>query len=60
MQLFKSYQIEGCWNCEGKGQSIWDHLTHNHPEKIEDHGNGDSSAESYKNVSNNLILLHHQ
>lgn len=46
-----SYQVEGAWNVDGKGESIWDHLTHNSPQNIEDGSNADYTAESYKHVS---------
>lgn len=43
-----AYQIEGAWNVEGKGPSIWDEFTHSHSEKIANHQNGDNAANSYE------------
>lgn len=42
-----AFQIEGAWNVDGKGLSIWDEFTHLHPEKIEDGQNADVGPNSY-------------
>ncbi|XP_055912876.1 myrosinase 1-like [Eupeodes corollae] len=52
-----AYQIEGAWNADGKGLSIWDEYTHNHSERITDGSNGDDAAKSYYNFDLDLKAL---
>lgn len=52
-----AYQIEGAWNVDGKGPSIWDEYTHTHPEKIKDLQNGDIGPNSYEYFLDDIMAV---
>ncbi|XP_030643500.1 lactase-phlorizin hydrolase-like [Chanos chanos] len=51
-----AYQIEGGWNADGKGQSIWDTFTHG-PNTIPEVANGDVACDSYNKIDEDLYML---
>ena len=51
-----SYQIEGAWNEEGKGESIWDRFAHT-PGKIKNRDTGDIACDSYHHWREDIALM---
>ena len=54
-----AYQIEGAWNEDGKGPSIWDTFTHNKPHKIKNRHNSDVSYDFYHNYKEDIAMIKH-
>ncbi|HEY9734309.1 MAG TPA: GH1 family beta-glucosidase [Drouetiella sp.] len=51
-----AYQIEGAWNLDGKGPSIWDTFSHT-PGKIANDDNGDIACDHYHRFNEDFSLL---
>ncbi|XP_075037503.1 lactase/phlorizin hydrolase-like [Mixophyes fleayi] len=51
-----AYQVEGGWNADGKGPSIWDTFSHV-PGNIYENHNGDIACDSYHQLEADLYML---
>jgi len=51
-----AYQIEGAWKEDGKGESIWDHFTHQ-PGRVKNGDTGDVACDSYHRMAEDVALL---
>ena len=51
-----SYQIEGAWNEDGKGESIWDRFSHT-PGKIDNADTGDVACDHYHHWADDIKLM---
>lgn len=52
-----AFQIEGAWNEDGKGESIWDRFTHRRPGKIKNRENADIACNFYHSYRDDLALV---
>lgn len=51
-----SYQVEGAWNEDGKGESIWDRFTHT-PDHIERNETGDIACDQYHRYPEDIAIM---
>ena len=51
-----AYQIEGAWNEDGKGESIWDRFSHT-PGKIHGGDTGDIACDHYHRYRQDVALM---
>lgn len=50
-----AYQIEGAWNTDGKGESIWDRFSHT-VGKVKGADTGDTACDSYHRYKDDIAL----
>ncbi|TRY92814.1 hypothetical protein DNTS_024880, partial [Danionella cerebrum] len=51
-----AYQVEGAWNTDGKGPSVWDTFSQK-PGNIPNNANGDIACDSYNKLDEDLHML---
>ncbi|KAM5280101.1 lactase/phlorizin hydrolase [Ctenodactylus gundi] len=52
-----AYQIEGAWDADGKGPSIWDNFTHSPESTVQGNATADVSCDSYNKLDADLNML---
>ena len=51
-----AYQIEGAWDADGKGESIWDRFSHT-PYKVRNGDTGDVACDHYHRMPQDVALM---
>lgn len=51
-----SYQVEGAWNRDGKGLSVWDTYVHE-PGHIQNQDTGDTACDQYGHIKEDIALM---
>jgi beta-glucosidase len=51
-----AYQVEGAWNEDGKGESVWDHFAHT-PGRIANGDTGDVACDHYHRWPEDIALM---
>lgn len=51
-----AYQVEGAWNADGKGESIWDRFAHTEG-KIRDGSTGDVACDQYHRYREDIAIM---
>ncbi len=51
-----AYQIEGAWNQDGKGESIWDRFTHQ-PYRVQHGQTGDVACDHYRRMPQDVAMM---
>ncbi len=52
-----AYQIEGAWNEEGKGESVWDNFTHHKKHKIITGENADTACDFFHSYESDIEMM---
>ena len=51
-----SYQIEGAWNENGKGESVWDNISHN-TKLVQNRETGVIACDHYHRFKENINIM---